>query len=114
MMGAGFRAQHPAGNHHETEAVPMVMQRALTTVAAFLVALTLAAEPAQAQKKTLVVALNQDPDILDPTPSRTYVGRIIFSQMCEKLYEIDEHLRILPPLAPELPAFSDGGETVHH
>ena len=90
----------------------MVMQRALTTVAAFLVALTLAAEPAQAQKKTLVVALNQDPDILDPTPSRTYVGRIIFSQMCEKLYEIDEHLRILPQLAAELPAFSDGGKTV--
>jgi len=90
----------------------MVMQRALTTVAAFLVALTLAAEPAQAQKKTLVVALNQDPDILDPTPSRTYVGRIIFSQMCEKLYEIDENLRILPQLAAELPAFSDGGKTV--
>ncbi len=68
----------------------MVIQRALTTVAAFLLTLTLAAEPALAQKKTLVVALNQDPDILDPTPSRTYVGRIIFSQMCEKLYEIDE------------------------
>jgi peptide/nickel transport system substrate-binding protein len=112
MMGAVSRPHHPAVNHHETEAVPMVMQRALTTVAAFLVALTLAAEPAQAQKKTLVVALNQDPDILDPTPSRTYVGRIIFSQMCEKLYEIDEHLRILPQLAAELPAFSDGGKTV--
>ncbi len=90
----------------------MVMQRALTAVAAFLLALTLAAEPAQAQKKTLVVALNQDPDILDPTPSRTYVGRIIFSQMCEKLYEIDENLRILPQLAAELPTFSDGGKTV--
>ena len=90
----------------------MVMQRALTTVAAFLLALTLAAEPVQAQKKTLVVALNQDPDILDPTPSRTYVGRIIFSQMCEKLYEIGENLRILPQLAAELPTFSDGGKTV--
>jgi peptide/nickel transport system substrate-binding protein len=112
MMGAVSRQYHPAVNHHETEAVPMVMQRALTTVAAFLLALTLAAEPAQAQKKTLVVALNQDPDILDPTPSRTYVGRIIFSQMCEKLYEIDENLRILPQLAAELPAFSDGGKTV--
>ncbi len=39
------------------------------------------------------MALNQDPDILDPTLSRTYVGRIIFSQMCEKLYEIDEGLQ---------------------
>ena len=38
---------------------------------------------AQGQKKTLVVALNQDPDILDPSLSRTYVGRIIYEHMCE-------------------------------
>jgi len=76
-----------------------------------LVALTLT-EAAHAQKKTLVVALNQDPDILDPTLARTYVGRIIFSQMCEKLYDIDEGLKIFPQLAAELPAFSDGGKTV--
>jgi peptide/nickel transport system substrate-binding protein len=67
---------------------------------------------AAAQKKTLVIALNQDPDILDPTLSRTYVGRIIYSQMCEKLYEIDENLRIFPQLAAEMPSFADGGKTV--
>ncbi len=67
---------------------------------------------AQGQKKTLVVALNQDPDILDPTLSRTYVGRIVYEHMCEKLYEIDEHLRIFPQLAAALPTFSDGGKTV--
>jgi peptide/nickel transport system substrate-binding protein len=65
-----------------------------------------------AQKKTLVVALNQDPDILDPSLSRTYVGRIIFSQICEKLYEIDEGLNIQPQLAAAMPAVSDGGKTV--
>lgn len=90
----------------------MLMRRALTTLTALLIALTLAAEPALAQKKTLVVALNQDPDILDPTPSRTYVGRIIFAQMCEKLYEIDENLKIIPQLAADMPAFTDGGKTV--
>jgi peptide/nickel transport system substrate-binding protein len=67
---------------------------------------------AQGAKSTLVVALNQDPDILDPSLSRTYVGRIIYEHMCEKLYEIDENLRIYPQLAAELPAFSDGGKTV--
>jgi peptide/nickel transport system substrate-binding protein len=67
---------------------------------------------AHAQKKTLVVALFQDPDILDPTLARTYVGRIVFSHICEKLYEIDESLRIHPQLAAELPAISDGGRTV--
>ena len=61
-----------------------------------LAALFVAPAPALAQKKTLVVALNQDPDLLDPTLSRTYVGRIIFEHMCEKLYELDEHLRIFP------------------
>src|SRR5881296_1916108 len=69
-------------------------------------------DAAHAQKKTLIVALNQDPDILDPTLARTYVGRIIFSQMCEKLYEIDENLRIHPQLAADMPAVSDGGRTV--
>jgi peptide/nickel transport system substrate-binding protein len=77
-------------------------------------ALLLALGPgvAQAQKKTLVVALNQDPDILDPTLARTYVGRIVFQHMCEKLYDIDEHLTITPQLAAALPAVSDGGKTV--
>ena len=65
-----------------------------------------------AQKKTLTVALNQDPDVLDPTLSRTYVGRIVFAQMCEKLYEIDEQLRISPQLAAGMPVVSDGGRTV--
>lgn len=77
-----------------------------------LAALLLQAGAAHAQKKTLVVALNQDPDILDPTLSRTYVGRIVFSQICEKLYEIDESLRIAPQLAADMPAITDGGRTV--
>ena len=77
-----------------------------------LTLLALTAPPADAQKKTLVVALNQDPDILDPTLSRSYVGRIIYSQMCEKLYEIDEGLRIVPQLAAALPVLGDGGKTV--
>jgi peptide/nickel transport system substrate-binding protein len=90
----------------------MLMRRALTTLTALLIALTLAAEPALAQKKTLVVALNEDPDILDPTLARTYVGRIIFAHICEKLYEIDENLKIVPQLAADMPVFADSGKTV--
>ena len=77
-----------------------------------LAGLLVSVAPAAAQKKTLVVALNQDPDLLDPTLSRTYVGRIIFAHMCEKLYEIDETLRISPQLAAALPTISDAGKTV--
>ena len=57
--------------------------RGLVVAVAALAVLGLT-DAAHAQKKTLVVALNQDPDILDPTLARTYVGRIIFSQICEK------------------------------
>lgn len=87
-----------------------------SSITRFLVAgaLLLALVPgaAHAQKKTLTIALNQDPDALDPTLSRTYVGRIVFAQICEKLYEIDEKLNIAPQLAAAMPAVSDGGKTV--
>jgi peptide/nickel transport system substrate-binding protein len=78
---------------------------------AVLLGVLVMAAPAQAQKKTLVIALNQDPDVLDPTLARTYVGRIVFAHMCEKLYEIDENLNIHPQLAAEMPRFTDGGKT---
>ena len=82
----------------------------LATIAA--VTVTLGLSPAYAQKKQLVVGLNQDPDILDPTLARTYVGRIVFSHICEKLYEIDEKLQIHPQLAADMPQYSDGGRTM--
>ncbi|HUN99331.1 MAG TPA: ABC transporter substrate-binding protein, partial [Bradyrhizobium sp.] len=48
---------------------------------------------------TLRIGLAEDPDILDPTLARTYVGRIVFSAFCDKLFDIDEHLNIVPQLA---------------
>ena len=86
----------------------MVKLLALSLALAF-VALPGAAD---AQKKQIVVGLNQDPDILDPTLARTYVGRIVFSHICEKLYEIDEKLQIHPQLAAEMPQYADGGRTM--
>ena len=87
-------------------------RQTLCLVLGALLLLALLPGAVHAQKKSLVVALNQDPDILDPSLSRTYVGRIVFAQMCEKLYEIDEGLVIHPQLATALPAVSDGGKTV--
>ena len=57
----------------------------------------LAAVPAPAQ--TLHIALREDPDILDPTLARSYVGRIAFAGLCDKLFDIDEKLQIVPQLA---------------
>ena len=49
----------------------------------------------------LTVGLAEDPDQLDPTLARTFVGRIVFANMCEKLYDVDENLEIVPQLASD-------------
>src|SRR5262245_25035809 len=59
--------------------------------------LSLAAGAATAQ--TLRVGLAEDPDVLDPTLARTFVGRIVFAALCDKLLDIDEKLAIQPQLA---------------
>ena len=61
---------------------------------------------------TLTVALAEDPDLLDPTQARTFVGRIVFANMCEKLYDVNAKLQIVPQLAASLPKVTDGGKTV--
>ncbi len=62
-------------------------------------ALLLAAGTVAAQAQTLRVGLAEDPDVLDPTLARTFVGRIVFAAMCDKLFDIDEKLAIVPQLA---------------
>ena len=57
----------------------------------------LAAVPAFSQ--TLRFGLAEDPDVLDPTLARTFVGRIVFAALCDKLFDIDEKLTIVPQLA---------------
>ncbi|MEO8079052.1 MAG: ABC transporter substrate-binding protein [Caldimonas sp.] len=59
--------------------------------------LALAALPALAQ--TLRIGLAEDPDVLDPTLARTFVGRVVFAALCDKLLDIDEKLQIVPQLA---------------
>src|SRR3954447_64729 len=61
---------------------------------------------------TLTVALAEDPDQLDPTLARTFVGRIVFANLCEKLYDVDSSLNVVPQLAAGMPKFSHGGKTV--
>ncbi|MBV8913039.1 MAG: ABC transporter substrate-binding protein [Acetobacteraceae bacterium] len=45
------------------------------------------------------IALREDPDSLDPTLARTYVSRIVFAGLCDKLFDINEKLEIVPQLA---------------
>src|SRR5262249_62291250 len=68
------------------------------TVLPGLAARALAAGAAQAQS-TLRIGLAEDPDILDPTMARTFVGRVVFAGLCDKLFDLDEKLNVVPQLA---------------
>ena len=57
------------------------------------------AYPAAAQPSTLTIALRQDPDVLDPTLGSSYVGRVVYAAMCDKLIDVDAQLNLVPQLA---------------
>jgi peptide/nickel transport system substrate-binding protein len=61
-------------------------------------------------QSTLRIGLAEDPDILDPTLGRTYVGRIVFAAFCDKLFDIDEKLNVVPQLALSHETSADGKE----
>ena len=82
----------------------MNLLRLASVAAALLVSLGSAG---QAQT-TLRIGLAEDPDLLDPTLARTYVGRIVFSAFCDKLFDIDEKLNIVPQLALSHETSADG------
>src|SRR5438132_4638737 len=52
-----------------------------------------------ASAQTLRIGLAEDPDVLDPSVARTFVGRIVFAGLCDKLFDLDEKLNIVPQLA---------------
>jgi peptide/nickel transport system substrate-binding protein len=59
---------------------------------------------------TLRIGLAEDADILDPTLARSYVGRIVFASLCDKLFDIDAKLNIVPQLALSNETSADGKE----
>jgi peptide/nickel transport system substrate-binding protein len=74
------------------------------TVATHALALTctLAAAfcaPAMAQERTLRIGMREDPDLLDPTLGSSFVARIVYAGMCDKLFDVDEKLNVVPQLA---------------
>jgi peptide/nickel transport system substrate-binding protein len=84
----------------------MNILRSVVTAAALLLSLQAGV---QAQT-TLRIGLAEDPDILDPTMARTYVGRIVFASLCDKLFDIDEKINIVPQLALSHETSADGKE----
>lgn len=64
-----------------------------------------------ASAETLKIGLADDPDVLDPDQSRTFVGRIVYTALCDKLVDIDPDLNFVPQLATSW-EWSDGGKAL--
>lgn len=77
-------------------------------VAAIAAALAMSLVASAQAQTTLRIGLAEDPDMLDPSLGRTYVGRIVFSAFCDKLFDIDEKLNIVPQLALSQETSADG------
>src|SRR6476646_10772634 len=73
----------------------------------FACALVAFAAPAAAQTN-LRIGLAEDPDNLDPTTAGSYVGRIVLASLCDKLFDIDGNLNIVPQLALSHETSQDG------
>jgi peptide/nickel transport system substrate-binding protein len=86
--------------------LPMKVLRSAALAAAALLSL---ATGVHAQT-TLRIGLAEDPDMLDPSLGRTYVGRIVFAAFCDKLFDIDEKLNIVPQLGLSYETSADGKE----
>ena len=52
-----------------------------------------------AAAQTLRIGLAEDPDVLDPTLSRTFVSGVVRIALCDKLFDIGLELEIVPQLA---------------
>src|SRR5689334_18348717 len=48
---------------------------------------------------TLRIGLNEDPDALDPARGGSFVGRVVFAAVCDKLIDIDTDNNFVPQLA---------------
>lgn len=89
--------------------MPRWTNRGLAVSALMALASGLGAMPQAAlAQSTLRIGLAEDPDVLDPTLARTYVGRIVFASICDKLFDIDEKLSLVPQLALGHETSADG------
>jgi len=81
-----------------------VKARTVWLGAAFAVAIASSA----AAQSNLRIGLAEDPDVFDPTVAGSYVGRIVLAAMCDKLFDIDGNLNIVPQLALSHETSQDG------
>jgi peptide/nickel transport system substrate-binding protein len=60
----------------------------------------------------LRIGLQDDADTLDPTQSRTFAGRLVYTSLCDKLVDINQNVEIVPQLATDWTIADDGMSAV--
>jgi peptide/nickel transport system substrate-binding protein len=70
--------------------------------------LLLALAPLAVLSQTLRVGLAEDIETLDPAFARTFAERIVFNALCDKLFDIDDKVNIVPQLATGYEWSADG------
>lgn len=75
-------------------------------VAATVAAISLA--PVLVLAADLRIGLQGDPDVLDPAVGGSFLDRVVFAGLCDKLVDIDRNLAYVPQLATEWAWSADG------
>ncbi|MBM7047010.1 MULTISPECIES: ABC transporter substrate-binding protein [Rhizobium] len=60
----------------------------------------------------LKIGLQDDADVLDPAQSRTFVGRIVYTALCDKLVDVTPDLQFVPQLATSWKWSADGKQLI--
>ncbi|TPW26579.1 ABC transporter substrate-binding protein [Martelella alba] len=84
----------------------------LSVSALALLATMAGASAALAQDIT--IGLQDDPDLLDPDRSRTFVGKVVFQSMCDTLVDVDADLKYVPELATRWDLSDDQKDLTFH
>ncbi|TCW00127.1 ABC transporter substrate-binding protein [Biostraticola tofi] len=80
-----------------------------TLQAGLLLAGTMLASTAYASE--MRIGLMDDADVLDPAQSRSFVGRLVYTSLCDKLVDVDNQLTVIPQLATKW-AWGNEGRTL--
>jgi peptide/nickel transport system substrate-binding protein len=75
------------------------MRRFRSALLGLIVAAWAGAALAQSPGGTLRIGIVSDPDVLDPTLSRSLAARQVFAALCDKLVDVDAAGRFVPQLA---------------
>src|SRR5690242_11435767 len=87
------------------------MKRTLLRVLVLALVLVLAAAPAMAQdaSNTLKIALDQEPDIMNPMYTNMWYATTVQDLILSQSWLIDNNISPVPVLAQEIPSVENGG-----